>query len=253
MLPLWIIDLREKSDRRDIFQNLLGQVDHVYMEITSKSEEETKVSSSENRIDEESNLNSNINNIEVADENSNNVALNLAHGLEEEETVSEISIEEQIENDDKKKVEKELFVEGNWWRYSIMADKNYGIDISNEISNQDARKTADLLYKFQVDLVEKGQRFIRGLRKSNAHPDIKFNIVVLGDIEEEFTRLVFPSVAGILQKEKGRILPHHIHQGMEIIGMLYIPSNINALDIKKRESMQRTLNEIDVQHKVTDM
>jgi hypothetical protein len=112
---------------------------------------------------------------------------------------------------------------------------------------------AERLYKFQSDLVKEGQAFINDLRCSNVHPDLTINIVVLGDLTEEFTRVLFPAIAGLIQKEKGRILPHHIHQGMEIIGMLYIPSDINAREVGVRKSMQRTLNEIDVQHRVNDI
>ena len=31
MLPLWILDITKQSDRRDKFQELIGQIDHVRM------------------------------------------------------------------------------------------------------------------------------------------------------------------------------------------------------------------------------
>ena len=34
MLPLWIIDLRAKSNRRDFFESLVGKIDHVYIKNT---------------------------------------------------------------------------------------------------------------------------------------------------------------------------------------------------------------------------
>ena len=55
--------------------------------------------------------------------------------------------------------------------------------------------TANRLYKFQSDLVKEGQAFVNDLRKSNASPAIKINVVVLGDLTEDFTRIVFPSIA----------------------------------------------------------
>ncbi len=211
MLPLWIIDLRGKSDRRDCFLNLIGQVDHIFIANTSSTE---------------------------------------------------LSDSMLSENDSALK--------GNYWRYSCLGDNTYDVSISSNDGNRIydggiydsgdtlqhdslAEYTASQLYRFQEDLVSEGQAFIKDLRLSNAHPDIKINIVVLGDLTEDFTRIVFPSVARILQKEKGRMLPHHIHQGMEIIGMIFIPSNINTLHVKKRRSMQRTLNEVEVQHCVNEM
>ena len=63
------------------------------------------------------------------------------------------------------------------------------------------------------------RKFIAELRRSNVKPYQPINIVVLGDVTESLTQLVFSSMAAILQKEKGRFLSGHIHQGMGIIGM----------------------------------
>lgn len=252
MLPLWIIDLREKSDRRDHFEKLLGKIDHVYSVNTcSEPEGPEQVYASS---------------IENTPESSSN-------GYDSDVTSDnkfESTLHEQLEAIDKQNADKESIIEGNYWRYSRMADYFYGISISsngakraaeydrkhirfNVEDKPTARGTAQRLYAFQCDLIEEGQNFIKQLRESNAHPDIKINIVILGDITEDFTRIVFPAIAGILQKEKGRILPHHIHQGMEVIGMLYIPSDINTLHVDVRRSMQRTLNEIDVQYRINDI
>ena len=248
MLPLWIVDLRKQSDRRKIFEDLLGQIDHVYMPPS------LKIHSEESENKEKANHGDNvapIRNISPA----SNVINDIGHEIIiEEDKEDEISVEERIDASERKKAKRESVIDGDWWRYTLMTEKDYGIDIHDEDAvRNNPESTAKKLYEFQTDLVIEGQKFIRGLRESNAHPDVKINIVVLGDIEEEFTRVVFPSVAGLLQKEKGRILPNHIHQGMEIIGMLYVPSNINSLKVDMRESMQRTLLEIDVQHRVPDM
>ena len=211
MLPLWIIDLREKSFRRDFFMSLVGKIDHVHV-------------------------------------------ANLA-----------------ADSCNQQKFDTQSKIEGNYWRYSCMEDYYYGICIDSS-NNQEIRSrydadhvvseveeqytpegTANRLYKFQSDLVKEGQAFVNDLRKSNASPAIKINVVVLGDLTEDFTRIVFPSIARMIQKEKGRILPHHIHQGLEILGMLYVPTNINTKPVAIRKSMQRTLKEIDVQYRVNDM
>lgn len=196
MLPLWIIDVREQSARRDEFQSLLGQIEHVCMS-----------------------------------------------GGDTDCICTDSSQEDSAAR-----------IEGFYWYYNTINPSDYDIDFPDSgHSAADARATAQKFYNFQNDLVSHGQTFIRLLRNSNAHPDIKINIVVLGDLSEKFTRLVFPAVAGLLQKEKGRMLPNHIHQGMEVIGMLYIPSDINNRYVDERKSMLRTLREIDVQHRVNDM
>ena len=252
MLPLWIIDLREKSDRRDSFESLVGKIDHVYVGDVEESSTSVKTPNINNSIDTSGGESY------LIGENASTVV------------TSDSTIKEQLEAIDKQEADRNSVVEGYYWRYSHMEDFFYGISIDkdrkrsvkkrsnyssdyirSEIENKPtAEGTAERLYKFQSDLVVEGQKFIKDLRNSNAHPDIKINIVVLGDLTEDFTRIVFPAVAGILQKEKGRILPHHIHQGMEIIGMLYIPSDINTREVSVRRSMQRTLNEIDVQYRV---
>lgn len=255
MLPLWIIDLREKSNRRDLFVGLVGQIEHVYINRTYGCSESQ---SSEQPFAVSSDISSDDSNIIFASESTRAV---------ENETPT---VRKTLELLDEREADRNSVVIGDYWRYSPMEDNFYGISIDsndqNKQSNYDqahirnevetnptAEGTANRLYKFQCDLVAEGQQFIRQLRASNAHPDIKINVVVLGDITEDFTRIVFPAIAGLLQKEKGRILPHHIHQGMEVIGMLYVPSDINTREVNVRKSMQRTLQEIDVQNRVNDI
>ena len=47
------------------------------------------------------------------------------------------------------------------------------------------------------------------------------NICVLGDATEEFSLKFFSTTAAIIKKEKLRIIPGHIHQGVNILGVLY--------------------------------
>lgn len=255
MLPLWIIDLREKSNRRDFFESLVGKIDHVYI----------------NKVNDDSKSNDcpELFNATMKENPSENSTLKIGSETSNK-VLPEPTIKELLDSIDKQEADRNSVIHGDYWRYSRMDDYFYGISINpNNTSKQSkydsehirhhfktsltAEETANRLYSFQSDLVEEGQKFIKQLRESNAHPDIKINIVVLGDLTEDFTRILFPAIAGILQKEKGRILPHHIHQGMEVIGMLYIPSDINSREVSIRNSMQRTLNEIDVQHCVNDI
>jgi hypothetical protein len=234
MLPLWIIDLRSKSDRRDEFQRLIGQIDHVSCKSDNCEEDNTTPHL-----------------INVADEK-----INSEGGISVVSSDSSRSVKEQLEEIDKKEALINSKITGNYWYYTPMEHIFSEIQCANVKSCDDVSKTeikAKELYSFQSELVRVGQDVVRELRSSNVAPDLTINILVLGDITEDFTRLVFPAIAGIVQKEKERIIPHHIHQGMEIVGMLYIPSDINTELVDIRSSMQRTLKEIEVQHRISDI
>lgn len=262
MLPLWIIDLREKSSRRDLFESLVRKLDHV--KIAEQVAEPSKATGQEKMS---GTLSGEINPEEgdIKDAFKPNNLVSLEQGW---------SVKEQIEAEDRNAAKRNAKIVGDYWLYSQVAQEDYGMALASANPNEnnkenvgseasgtpeeqapknEAEETAEKLYKFQSNLVAEGQRFIRSLRESNCPPDLKINIVVLGDITEEFTRIVFPGIAGMVQKEKGRILASHIHQGVEIIGMLYIPSDINARKVKERNSMRRTLMEIDLQHQIDSM
>lgn len=262
MLPLWIIDLRGKSARRDEFERLVGQIDHVAM---PKSKDESSADASSDVSTSRGTFEKTSVGIEAK------TVDNRLQGLltPDLSLTDDMTVHDQLEAIDRQEARRSSRIIGNYWKYSQPSNRYYGINIKTDKEYWDAAEavnfdpeamakvredraedTARKLYNFQSDLVKEGQDFIKELRKSNVQPDLKINIVVLGDLTDEFTRIVFPSVAAIIQKEKGRLLPHHIHQGMEVIGMLFIPSAINTLEVKDRKSMQRTLKEIDVQHRV---
>lgn len=252
MLPLWIIDIREQSARRDDFQSLLRQIDHVYMPSNTPVDSRDPSSANDN---EEFDFLSGLTGgeIKIAGE-----ANNYSDDVSDPEKAKEI-LREVIDRHDRLEADRNACIQGYYWYYSLLEPSNFNtdfspdLDLSSEQSTNHANKTAAEFYRFQNEMVAEGQRFIKTLRQSNARADIKINVVVLGDLSEKFTRLVFPSIAGLLQKEKGRILPHHIHQGMEMIGMLYMPSDMNHQEVPKRKSMLRTLREIDVQHRVNEL
>ncbi len=243
MLPLWIIDVREKSARRDEFQRLLGQIDHVSMA------DESDCCSS--HITDTAGLQDSPDSRHAHAAQDNHAS---THGENGNAPHTPEKIREEIDRHDRDEADRNARIDGCYWHYSVIDASAYDIDFpANGESAHEARATAQKFYDFQSNLVAQGQQFIRMLRQSNAHADIKINIVVLGDLSEKFTRLVFPAIAGLLQKEKGRMLPHHIHQGMEVIGMLFIPSDLNTRHVAERKSMLRTLREIDVQHHVNDL
>ena len=103
---------------------------------------------------------------------------------------------------------------------------------------------------FLQDLVEKGQTAIRNLKSIRPINECCMNVCVLGDATEEFTLKFFTSVAALVKHEKGRLIPGHIHQGINILGVLYVPSDIHNAEFNKRQSVLRCLKELDLQHRV---
>ena len=257
MLPLWIIDITKPSERRDAFLRLVGQIDHILIKRSKFS--------NEGEADNVAKYNSNI-----EDNGSESVIDNTQMGPKIFTADNVFSEEERIATRNAK-------IEGNYWYYSSyeFEDSFDDKDLNNAATDfedpelQDMspeekenliqakinqlKRTAEHLYKFQCSLVEDAMDFIMTLRESNAKPFQPINVVVLGDATEKFTQLVFPSIAAILQKEKGRFLAGHIHQGMSIIGMLYVPCNVNAQKVEQREKVLRLFKEIEVQHNISTM
>ena len=122
------------------------------------------------------------------------------------------------------------------WRYTTYSD----IDFDNE----------KWFANFVQELVSSGQRAIRELKELKPINDCCMNICVIGDATEEFTLKFFSSTAAIIKKEKRRIIPGHVHQGINILGMLFVPSDIHNAEFSKRQSVLRCLKELDIQHRV---
>ena len=211
MLPLWIIDITSKSERRDAFQRLVAQIEHVRMPKSLAADRPAEV-------------------------------------VYEAESVPESKSQQAFIRDiEREEAESRNFIRGDYWWYTEVPDYLSKIDSSN------AEESANKLYKMQSDLVMEGQRFIRHLRESNVKPYQTITIIVLGDATEQFTRHIFPSMAAVIQKEKGRLLPNHIHQGMEIMGMLFLPSDTNSRKVHERHAIQHMLEEIEVQHAISSI
>ena len=211
MLPLWIIDITSKSERRDAFQRLVAQIEHVRMPKRLSADRPAEV-------------------------------------VYEAESVPESKSQQAFIRDiEREEAESRNFIRGDYWWYTEVPDYLSKIDSSN------AEESANKLYEMQSDLVMEGQRFIRHLRESNVKPYQTITIIVLGDATEQFTRHIFPSMAAVIQKEKGRLLPNHIHQGMEIMGMLFLPSDTNSRKVHERHAIQHMLEEIEVQHAISSI
>lgn len=184
MLPLWIIDLTQHSDRQARFSELIGRIGG---------------------------------------------------------TVNRTSINEHLQASEG----PSTGANRAQWYYTPFDNPFKGID------KHDMDNMPNALYGFQEELIREGQQFVQLLRHSNIDSATTLNVCVIADATEEMSQLLFPSVAAMLQKEKGRIVPNHIHQGISIVGILYIPSNANSLSVSVRQSILLTLKEIEVQHNVS--
>lgn len=138
-----------------------------------------------------------------------------------------------------------VYVHKKEWYYSHIDSTFVGIDSS------DNEAMAEAVYRFQEKVIAEGQNFVKMLRHANVDSAATLNVCVIADITEQLTHYIFPSMAVMLQKEKERILPNHIHQGMSIVGMPFLPSNVNNFDAQTRQSILLTIKEIEIQHNIT--
>lgn len=232
MLPLWILDITQKSDRRDEFQDLVSQIDHVFIK---RPKDKTPPPSSD-----------------PDGKGETNALIEEEMERTEQLTVSRINRtrEEELEEEDKKKAARDAVIKGNYWYYTNLSYQDYFSDVNIEDKDQIEDIAIDL-YAFQEAVISKAKDFIQELRASNIRPYQTINIVVIGDSTEKLTHLVFASIAALLQKEKGRFLPGHIHQGMCVFGMLYVPCDINTRHVADRTKVLKLFNEIEVQHNIS--
>jgi len=253
MLPLWIIDITKKSSRQDVLLHLVRKMEHVHIHdmreiapqanASEPSEAEQDGDKNESKTDHKT----------IASSSTPPDFKNTEDDEERTEDSKESkTLEEKIDEEEREKAARDAVIQGDYWYYSIFNYDTFfnGFDFSKptEIKHE---KLAVKLADFQERIVSEGKDFIMTLRKSNAKPYQPINIVVLGDVTEEFSQIMFPSIAAILRKEKGRFLTAHIHQGMSIMGMLYVPCDINSYKVEERAKFLRLMKEIEVQHSIT--
>ena len=110
---------------------------------------------------------------------------------------------------------------------------------------------SDEWYKSYVALImSEGKEFIDMLYGSDPCNDPLLNVCIIGNSLERRSLRLFSSTAAIIKKLKPRIVPGHIHVGLNIIGMLFIPYDVNTLSFYSRQLILRCLRELHVQHKV---
>lgn len=249
MLPLWIIDITNQSERRDAFLRLVQQIEHVLISMPK-------------------NCGKDFNNRGFAEYNNiEDGGIASVSATQKENPNSEVECDvkaprffsnDSINGEEERKAARNARIVGNYWYYSSYeCDDYFNPDDKVFLTDKSAKgyilHKAQELYEFQESLIRDAKKFVMTLRESNVKPYQPINIVVLGDVTEKLSRLVYASIAAILQKEKGRFLSGHVHQGMRIIGMLYVPCNVNAMDVLEREKVLRLFKEIEVQHNIPTM
>lgn len=272
MLPLWILDITKQSERRDEFQKLLAQIDHVFIEERGKTPTVTTHPTStpeDPASGEEFDVLPEKTNYSDYNKNGSDISVNHEEAENEYDGAKDTTVkdnkvktlEEQIEEEEKKKAAREAIIKGNYWYYSSVSYEDFftyedfytDYDFKNPEHALLIEGLSQRLYNFQESIVAMAKSFIKELRSSNIKPFQTINIIVLGDATEALTQLVFASIAALLQKEKGRFLPGHIHQGMCVFGMLYVPCDINTRHTNDRAKILRLFNEIEVQHQLTNI
>ena len=182
MLPLWIIDLTSNSSRKDHFVNdLLGKTKGVFI----KPENATGTEASDGNVPD------------------GDFCWYYSH----------YSSDDFFQCGNFSKC-KELL---KWDEsYECEGNKLSSFNDLSDKTDEEIKEFSDKIYEFQSQLVRDGQKYVRMVRKSSLKAYTSLNVCVMGDATEEFTQLLFPSVALLLQKEKGRMLANHIHQGIRL-------------------------------------
>lgn len=74
-----------------------------------------------------------------------------------------------------------------------------------------------------------------------------FQIVILGAAEEKLTQSIYAPLPGLIRDNLPRIISDHANLGVEITGILYIPSTINQLDSAgERSSAAMLLEDVNM-------
>lgn len=132
------------------------------------------------------------------------------------------------------------------WRYTTTERVDGYIDLMSEKEVDDG----EWLKNFRSLIVSEGREFVRMLYQSNPSNDPVLNVCIIGNSLERRSLRLFSSTAAVIKKLKPIIVPDHIHIGLNIIGMLFIPYDVNALSFYKRQHILRCLRELHVQNRV---
>ncbi len=95
-------------------------------------------------------------------------------------------------------------------------------------------------------LVEDGRDCYNSFIKAG-YPVNNFQIVILGAADEKLSQTVFAPLPGLIRDYLPRIVSDHANLGVEVTGILFVPSTINQLDdIHEREHAAMMLEDVNM-------
>ena len=157
MLPLWIIDITNQSERRDEFIHLVEQIEHVFISKKNNSAP-TDVETNETASYHDN----------TDGNGTTQVGANTARGVESEQSSS--VIEKTIVSEEERKATRNAKLKGNYWFYSSYEYSEFFDELKDNNCVEELKDTANRLYNFQEALVKDAKKFILELRSSNAKP-----------------------------------------------------------------------------------
>ncbi len=95
-------------------------------------------------------------------------------------------------------------------------------------------------------LVDDGRDCYNSFIKAG-YPVNNFQIVILGAADEKLSQTVFAPLPGLIRDYLPRIVSDHANLGVEVTGILFIPSTINQLDdVRERERAAMMLEDVNM-------
>ena len=102
------------------------------------------------------------------------------------------------------------------------------------------------LKAFMDALVEDGRECYNGFTKAGYSIN-NFQIVILGAANERLSQTAFAPLPGLIRDYLPKIVSDHANLGVEVTGVLFIPSTINQLDdVHERERAAMLLEDVNM-------
>mgnify|MGYP007069890584 CR=1 FL=1 len=96
------------------------------------------------------------------------------------------------------------------------------------------------------ELVADGRECYNSYIKAG-YPVNNFQVAILGAADERLTQTVFAPLPGLIRDYLPRIVSDHANLGVEVTGLLYIPSTINQLDdVRERKRAAMLMEDINM-------
>lgn len=96
------------------------------------------------------------------------------------------------------------------------------------------------------ELVADGRKCYNSFIKAG-YPINNFQIVILGAADEKLSQTVFAPLPGLIRDYLPRIVSDHVNLGVEVTGILFVPSTINQLDdVRERERAAMMLEDVNM-------